>query len=41
LARGLDYFRAFVCENIGAPDERVTQGELGDIQGMDFRPSMS
>ncbi len=36
LARGLDYFRAFVCENIGAPDERVTQGELHEIQGMDF-----
>src|SRR5208282_5748843 len=26
LARGLDYFRAYVCENLGAPDERVTQG---------------
>jgi precorrin-6Y C5,15-methyltransferase (decarboxylating) len=35
-ARGLDYFRAFVCENLGAPDERVTQGELHEIQDMDF-----
>jgi precorrin-6Y C5,15-methyltransferase (decarboxylating) len=38
LARGLDYFRAYVCENLGAPDERVTQGELADIQGMEFSP---
>lgn len=36
LARGLDYFRAFVCENLGAPDERVTQGELSEIQEMEF-----
>jgi precorrin-6B C5,15-methyltransferase / cobalt-precorrin-6B C5,C15-methyltransferase len=35
-ARGLDYFRAFVCENLGAPDERVTQGELHEIQEMEF-----
>jgi precorrin-6Y C5,15-methyltransferase (decarboxylating) len=38
LARGLDYFRAYVCENLGAPDERVTQGELADIAGMEFAP---
>ena len=38
LARGLDYFRAYVCENLGAPDERVTQGELSDIQEMEFAP---
>ncbi len=38
LARGLDYFRAFVCENLGAPDERVTQGELSDLQEMEFAP---
>jgi precorrin-6Y C5,15-methyltransferase (decarboxylating) len=36
LARGLDYFHAYVCENLGAPDERVTQGELADIQSMEF-----
>jgi precorrin-6Y C5,15-methyltransferase (decarboxylating) len=36
LVRGLDYFRAFVCENLGGPDERVTQGELADIQEMEF-----
>jgi precorrin-6Y C5,15-methyltransferase (decarboxylating) len=38
LVRGLDYFRAFVCENLGGPDERVTQGELADIQEMEFAP---
>jgi precorrin-6Y C5,15-methyltransferase (decarboxylating) len=38
LTRGLDYFRAYVCENLGAPDERVTQGELADIQEMEFAP---
>jgi precorrin-6Y C5,15-methyltransferase (decarboxylating) len=31
LARGLDYFRVYVCENLGGPDERLTQGELQDI----------
>lgn len=38
LARGIDYFRAYVCENLGAPDERVTQGELADIRDMEFSP---
>jgi precorrin-6Y C5,15-methyltransferase (decarboxylating) len=38
LSRGLDYFRVFVCENLGSPDERVTQGELADIQDMEFAP---
>lgn len=38
LARGLDYFRAYVCENLGGRDERVTQGELREIQEMEFAP---
>jgi precorrin-6Y C5,15-methyltransferase (decarboxylating) len=38
LARGLNYFRAYVCENLGAPDERVTQAELTDLQEMEFAP---
>src|SRR5436190_19545367 len=38
LDRGIDYFRAFVCENLGSPDERVTQCELGDLVGLDFNP---
>jgi precorrin-6Y C5,15-methyltransferase (decarboxylating) len=38
LSRGLDYFRAYVCENLGGPDERVTQGELADLADMEFAP---
>jgi precorrin-6Y C5,15-methyltransferase (decarboxylating) len=38
LARGLDYFHVYVCENLGGPDERVTRGELSEIQDMDFAP---
>ena len=38
LAAGLDYFRAYVCENLGGPDERVTQGDLADIQQAEFAP---
>jgi precorrin-6Y C5,15-methyltransferase (decarboxylating) len=38
LVRGLDYFRAYVCENLGGRDERITQGELAEIQGMHFDP---
>lgn len=38
LARGLDYFRIYVCENLGGPDERVTAGELREIAGLDFDP---
>jgi precorrin-6Y C5,15-methyltransferase (decarboxylating) len=38
LGRGLDYFRMYVCENLGGPDERVTQGELRDIADMEFAP---
>jgi len=38
LVRGVDYFRAYVCENLGGPDERITQGELHEIQNMTFDP---
>jgi precorrin-6Y C5,15-methyltransferase (decarboxylating) len=38
LARGIDYFRAYVCENLGGPDERVTQGELAEIRDLEFAP---
>jgi precorrin-6Y C5,15-methyltransferase (decarboxylating) len=34
----LDYFTAYVCENLGSPDERVTQGELDEIAGHYFAP---
>jgi precorrin-6Y C5,15-methyltransferase (decarboxylating) len=38
LDRGIDYFRAYVCENLGSPDERVTQATLADLAGMEFDP---
>lgn len=38
LDRGIDYFRVYVCENLGSPDERVTQAELADLVGMEFAP---
>jgi len=34
--QGIDYFTAYVCENLGAPDERVTHGELPDMIGQEF-----
>ena len=38
LDRGIDYFKAYVCENLGSPDERVTQGEMVDLAGLEFDP---
>jgi precorrin-6Y C5,15-methyltransferase (decarboxylating) len=38
LARGIDYFTAFVCENLGGKDERITRGDLADIRDMQFDP---
>ncbi len=38
LDHGIDYFRAYVCENLGQPDERVTQAELSDLPEMAFAP---
>jgi precorrin-6Y C5,15-methyltransferase (decarboxylating) len=38
LARGIDYFRVFVCENLGGKDERITQGELAEIADLHFDP---
>ncbi|HEX3315071.1 MAG TPA: precorrin-6y C5,15-methyltransferase (decarboxylating) subunit CbiE [Gemmataceae bacterium] len=38
LARGIDYFRVYVCENLGGRDERVTQGELVDLLDTEFAP---
>ncbi|MEZ6069115.1 MAG: precorrin-6y C5,15-methyltransferase (decarboxylating) subunit CbiE [Pirellulales bacterium] len=38
LGRGIDYFTCYVCENLGSPDERVTNAELADIAAMDFAP---
>ena len=38
LNRGIEYFSAYVCENLGSPDERVTKAELRDLVGHDFAP---
>jgi precorrin-6Y C5,15-methyltransferase (decarboxylating) len=38
LSRGIDYFTAWVCENLGGKDERITRGELTDIRDMKFDP---
>ena len=38
LDRRLDYFSVYVCENLGSPDERVTQGELQDVAAQSFGP---
>lgn len=40
LDRGIDYFTAYVCENLGARDERVTTGDLAEIAAGDF-PSLN
>ena len=36
--RGIDYFTAFVCENLGSPNERVTQADLNELSSLDFAP---
>ena len=38
LDEGIDSFQAYVCENLGSPDERVTQGSLADIARETFGP---
>jgi precorrin-6Y C5,15-methyltransferase (decarboxylating) len=38
LDQGIDYFRAYVCEHLGQPDERVTQAELAELIGTEFDP---
>lgn len=38
LDRKIDYFTAYVCENLGSPDERVTQGELSELLDQEFSP---
>jgi precorrin-6Y C5,15-methyltransferase (decarboxylating) len=38
LDQKIDYFTAYVCENLGSPDERVTQGDLADVARQEFSP---
>lgn len=36
LEQGIDYFTAYVCENLGSRDERVTRGSLQEIAKQTF-----
>lgn len=38
LDRKIDYFWGYVCENLGSPDERVTQGSLKELAAQEFSP---
>ncbi|MCR9118600.1 MAG: precorrin-6y C5,15-methyltransferase (decarboxylating) subunit CbiE [bacterium] len=38
LDRRIDYFEAYVCENLGSPDERVTFAGLKEIAEQEFSP---
>jgi precorrin-6Y C5,15-methyltransferase (decarboxylating) len=38
LEQGLQGYQAYVCENLGSPDERVTQGSLKEIASDSFGP---
>ncbi|MEM6470187.1 MAG: precorrin-6y C5,15-methyltransferase (decarboxylating) subunit CbiE [Planctomycetota bacterium] len=38
LDRRIDYFNAFVCENLGTPNETVTQCDLASIREQTFSP---
>lgn len=38
LERGLHGFTAHVCENLGTPRERITQGTLAEIASLQFDP---
>lgn len=38
LDRRIDYFTAYVCENLGTPDETVTKGSLSEIASQTFSP---
>ena len=38
LHHRIDYFTAYVCENLGSRDERVTRGSLAEIAEQSFAP---
>jgi precorrin-6Y C5,15-methyltransferase (decarboxylating) len=38
LGQKIDYFTAYVCENLGSPDERVTHADLADVARQEFSP---
>ncbi|MEM9657364.1 MAG: precorrin-6y C5,15-methyltransferase (decarboxylating) subunit CbiE, partial [Planctomycetota bacterium] len=38
LEKQIDYFEAYVCENLGARNERVTRGGVAEIAAQKFEP---
>lgn len=38
VAEGIDYFRAYVCENLGSRNEVITQASLAELTSMSFGP---
>jgi precorrin-6Y C5,15-methyltransferase (decarboxylating) len=38
LAKGVTYFTAYICENLGSPDERVTRSNIVDVVSQRFSP---
>lgn len=38
VREGINYFRCYICENLGARNEVITQGSLAEISEMDFGP---
>ncbi|MDM4014163.1 precorrin-6y C5,15-methyltransferase (decarboxylating) subunit CbiE [Roseiconus lacunae] len=38
LDRRIEYFHAYVCENLGTPHETVTRGDLRSFLGQNFSP---
>ena len=38
LDQRIDYFTGYVCENLGSPDERVTQGSMNELAREKFAP---
>ncbi len=37
LDQRIDYFTGYVCENLGSPDERVTQGSMNELIAREIR----
>lgn len=38
LSKGITYFTAYICENLGSPDERVTRSNITDVVNQSFSP---
>lgn len=38
IGLGINYFNAYICENLGSPDERVTRASLAELVHQRFAP---